>query len=52
MLDGTNKLFDLNGDGRLDGIEIALAYCVVFGDDEKQGSDDLDPDSDRDEQEE
>lgn len=51
MLDGINRLFDLNGDGKMDGTEMALAYYVMFGDDEK-GSDAFDSDSDRDECEE
>lgn len=36
MFDGIYDLFDLNGDGRLDGIETAMAYTVMFGGEEKE----------------
>ena len=52
MFEGINRLFDLNGDGKLDGIETAFAYFVMFGDDEEQGSGALDADGDRDDREE
>ena len=52
MVNEINKLFDLNGDGKLDGIELALAYYVMFGDDEEQGSDDLDYEINKDDEEE
>ena len=31
MFDGIFDLFDLNGDGKLDGIELAMAYTVMCG---------------------
>ena len=42
-------LFDLNGDGKLDGIEMAFAYSVIFGDEDSK-EDDADYDSDYDEE--
>ena len=33
-MNGIRDLFDLNGDGELDGIEMAMAYTVLFGTDE------------------
>ena len=35
-MNGIRDLFDLNGDGKLDGIEMAMAYTVLFGNDEPQ----------------
>ena len=46
-MSGIRELFDLNGDGKLDGIEIAFAYSVIFGD----GNDTTDMDVDYDEEE-
>ena len=35
--------FDLNRDGKLDGLELAIAYTVLFGDEEaKENEDDID----------
>ena len=50
-MSGIWDLFDLNGDGKLDGIEMAFAYSVIFGDEDSQndGSDDYDSDYDEDE---
>ena len=28
-----DDLFDLDGDGKLNGVEMAFAYSVIFGDD-------------------
>lgn len=39
MFDGIYDLFDLNGDGKLDGIEMAFAYTVMFGDEEAKEPD-------------
>ena len=36
MLDGILDLFDLDGDGELDGIEMAMAYTVMFGNGEER----------------
>lgn len=36
MFDGILDLFDLNGDGKLDGVEMAMAYTVMFGEEEKE----------------
>ena len=52
MFGGIEKLFDLNGDGKLDGVEMAFAYYVMFGDEEEHGSDDLESDMDQQENEE
>ena len=52
MVNEINMLFDLNGDGKLDGIELALAYYVMFGNNEEQGSDDLDYEINKDDEEE
>lgn len=35
-MSGIRDLFDLNGDGELDGIEMAMAYTVLFGSEEPQ----------------
>ena len=35
-MNGIRDLFDLNGDGKMDGIEMAMAYTVLFGIDEPQ----------------
>ena len=35
-MNGIRDLFDLNGDGELDGIEMAVAYTVLFGSEESQ----------------
>ena len=35
-MNGIRDLFDLNGDGKLDGIEMAMAYTVLFGSGEPQ----------------
>ena len=35
-MNGIRDLFDLNGDGELDGIEMAMAYTVLFGSEEPQ----------------
>ena len=39
---GIDDLFDLNGDGKLDGVEMAFAYSVIFGSEEEQEPDSLD----------
>ena len=52
MFGEIEKLFDLNGDGKLDGVEMAFAYYVMFGDEEEHGSDDLESDMDQQENEE
>lgn len=39
MFDGIFDLFDLNGDGKTDGIEMAEAYTVLFGDGETEKPD-------------
>lgn len=36
MSDGIYDLFDLNRDGKLDGIEMAMAYTVLFGEEAKE----------------
>ena len=36
MFGGIIDLFDLNDDGKLDGIEMAMAYTVMFGEEEKE----------------
>ena len=36
---GIDDLFDLNGDGKLDGVEMAFAYSVIFGIEEEQEPD-------------
>ena len=41
MLGGIDDLFDLDGDGKLDGVEIAFAYSVIF-----ESSEELDSDCD------
>jgi hypothetical protein len=35
-MNGIRDLFDMNGDGELDGIEMAMAYMVLFGSEELQ----------------
>ena len=45
---GIDDLFDLDGNGKLDGVEMAFAYSVVFGSEEEQGNDNFDLDFDRD----
>lgn len=45
MLDDIYDLFDLDGDGKLDGIEIAMAYTVMFGNGEEQKTDGCENDS-------
>lgn len=50
-MSGIWDLFDLNGDGRLDGIEIAFAYSVIFDDGESQENDRTNIDVDYDEEE-
>ena len=35
-MSGIRDLFDLNEDGELDGIEMAMAYTVLFGSEEPQ----------------
>lgn len=35
-MNGIRDLFDLNGDGKMDGIEMAMAYTVLFGSEESQ----------------
>ena len=49
-MNGIRELFDLNGDGKLDGIEMAFAYSVIFGDEGSQ-KDDAEYDNDSDEEE-
>ncbi len=39
---GIDDLFDLNGDGKLDGVEMAFAYSVIFGSEEDQEPDRFD----------
>ena len=39
---GIDDLFDLNGDGKLDGVEMAFAYSVIFGGEEDQEPDRFD----------
>ena len=36
MFHNIDDLFDLNGDGELDGLEMAMAYTVLFGSDESR----------------
>ena len=48
MFDGILDLFDLNRDGKLDGIEMAMAYAVMFGDDETKEPDPWEFDDDND----
>ena len=36
---GMFGMFDLNGDGELNGAEMALAHEVIFGDDEEVDDD-------------
>ena len=50
-MSGIRELFDLNGDGKLDGIEIAFAYSVIFGDGKSPENDTTDMDVDYDEEE-
>ena len=38
-MSGIRELFDLNGDGKLDGIEMAFAYSVIFGDEDSKEDD-------------
>ena len=38
----TDDLFDLNGDGELDGVEMAFAHSVIFGSKEAQDLESLD----------
>ena len=40
MFDGIFDLFDLNRDGKLDGLELAVAYTVLFGDEETEENED------------
>ena len=39
---GIDDLFDLNSDGKLDSVEMAFAYSVVFGIEKEQESDHFD----------
>lgn len=50
-MSGIRELFDLNGDGKLDGIEMAFAYSVIFSDEDAQndGSDNFDSEYDEEE---
>ena len=50
-MSGIRDLFDLNGDGKLDGIEMAFAYSVIFGDEDSQNDSSNNFDSDYDEEE-
>ena len=36
MFGGKYDPFDLNRDGKLDGLELAIAYTVLFGSEEPQ----------------
>ena len=45
---GIDDLFDLDGNGKLDGAEMAFAYSVVFGSEEEQNTDNFGFDFDRD----
>ena len=49
-MSGIRELFDLNGDGKLDGIEMAFAYSVIFGEEDSR-NDDAEYDNDSDEEE-
>ncbi|MBR3202437.1 MAG: hypothetical protein IKF60_02490 [Solobacterium sp.] len=49
---GIDDLFDLNGDGKLDGVEMAFAYSVIFGSEEEQEPDSWDFDENNDDWEE
>ena len=45
---GMDDLFDLDGNSKLDGVEMAFAYSVVFGSEEEQNSDSFDLEFDQD----
>lgn len=49
---GIDDLFDLNGDGKLDGVEMAFAYSVIFSSEEEQESDSWNFDENKDDWEE
>ena len=44
MFGGKYDPFDLNRDGKLDSLELAIAYTVLFGDEEKKENEDNDDD--------
>ena len=44
MFGDKNDPFDLNRDGKLDGLELAIAYTVLFGDEETKENEDNDDD--------
>lgn len=45
---GIDDLFDLDGNSKLNGVEMAFAYSVVFGSEEERDSDSFDFDQDDD----
>ena len=46
MFGGKYDPFDLNRDGKLDGLELAIAYTVLFGDEEAKENEDNDDNMD------